>query len=443
VGPVGASVKWAKAWLIRLCIAYVVLYALPFPLTLLGYLPRIPLLGDIPGLEPAVGFLVGLYFRMSPLVSWVGRAVFGVEATRQTTGSGDTTFDYVLVFVILVFAILVATAWTAVVATRRRPDRVSPRLFDASRVIARFYLGTTLLSYGWDKVVPLQFPLPGPDRLLQPYGDSSPMGLAWTFLGASTAYQVFGGLCELLGGYLLFWRRTALVGALVSAAVLTNVMAINYFYDVPVKLFSTHLFLIAIFIAAPDLPRLRGLIGFQTPPPPRPDRPFWHATGRRRVAILVGHLLLIGTITAFHPIDLLQFARTSGFLREASPLAGIYRVESFERGGVMDRDNADDDRWVRVGMNPPGIATIQRASGVAVRMRLAVDEEGRTVSFFDRGGQPPPEPQFSYTLIEPGLVRLAGEFEGAATVVTMRRLEEASLLRERGYHWINEFPFNR
>ncbi len=33
-------------------------------------------------------------------------------------------------------------------------------------------------------------------------------------LGASSAYQIFAGLAELTGGYLLFWRRTSLRGAL-------------------------------------------------------------------------------------------------------------------------------------------------------------------------------------------------------------------------------------
>ena|GEM_PF-5392919 len=38
-----------------------------------------------------------------------------------------------------------------------------------------------------------QIPVPSPtlDRLVQPFGDASPMGLVWTFMGASTAYPIF------------------------------------------------------------------------------------------------------------------------------------------------------------------------------------------------------------------------------------------------------------
>lgn len=431
---------WARGWAVRFAIVYVVLYMLPFPLTLLGYVARLPFIGDIPGLGAAIGWVVGLYGQvMNPLVAWVGSTVFGVEATLQATGSGDRTFNYVAVFVAAVLSLVVATAWTA----RSRSKDLSPRVFDVSHVLARYYLATTMISYGWVKILPLQMPLPGPDRLMQPYGDSSPMGLVWTFIGASAAYQIFSGLCEALAGYLLFWRRTALLGALIAIAVMTNVMAINYFYDVPVKLFSTHLVLVAIFIAAPDLPRLAGFFGFSLPIVPRRATPFWTIAHRHRGWLAAAHLGLIGTITAFHVTDGLRQAREFGYLMERPATAGVWRVDSFERGGLADREVEDGDRWVRVGLNPPFAATIQRATGDAVRMRLDYADDARTLSFYDRGEQPPESPQFTYTMLDDGRLLLEGTFEGEPVRVILRRSEEGSLLLERGYHWINEYPFNR
>jgi hypothetical protein len=320
---------------------------------------------------------------------------------------------------------------------------MSPKTLDVSRVIARYYLATFLLVYGWIKVFPLQFPGPGPDRLLQSFGDASPMGLAWTFLGTSSAYQMFAGMSELLGGYLLFWRRTSLLGSLVAIAVMTNVVAINYFYDVPVKLFSTHLVLVALFIAAPDLPRLVGLFGFNLPAAVRADRPFWLRSGRRRGWVMAAHLAFVVTITGFHISDNGRSARGYGYLREVSPVTGIFVVESFERDGVVDRANADADRWVRVGINAPSTATIQRATGVGIRMRLALDEKAGTLSIFDRGGAAPAEPQFHYTFEGDHVLRLEGTFEGAPVVVRMKRSPDGALLTGRGYHWINEYPSNR
>ena len=93
-------------------------------------------------------------------------------------------------------------------------------------------------------------------------------------------------------------------------------------------------------------------------------------------------------------------------------------------------------------MSPPWTATIQRATGNAVRMRLELDEDARTLSFYDRGSAAPESPQFTYERLAGGL-QLEGRFEDTEVVVVLRRQEEESLLRGRGFRWINEYPFNR
>jgi hypothetical protein len=113
-----------------------------------------------------------------------------------------------------------------------------------------------MFSYGFVKVFKLQFPFFSPDRLLEPYGNSSPMGLAWNFLGFSKGYNYVMGCAEILSGVLLLFRRTTTLGALVTLVVAGNVMAINYCFDVPVKLLSTALVAMALFLLAKDIHRL-------------------------------------------------------------------------------------------------------------------------------------------------------------------------------------------
>ena len=401
--------SWLTSWLLRLGIVYVLVYIAPMESLLQG------------------------------VILSVGEAFFGVEASAQPTGSGDMTFNYLTLLVDIGVALVVSLVWAFLAG--RRP--VSARMHDVSRFVARYYLGFTMLTYGWAKVFPLQFPTPGPDRLIQSYGDSSPMGLAWTFLGASVGYQVFAGLCELVGGYLLFWRRTTLLGALVTAAVMTNVMAINYFHDVPVKLFSTHLFLIAAFLIAPDAPRLAGLFGFNLPVAAHTRRPFWRAPGRWIWAVMGVHVLFVGFLTVRMTRASLAQSRAFGVLAEVSPLEGVYRVESFERNGLVDREVEDAERWVRVGLNPPSFVTIQRATGDAQRVRLALSESDATMSFYPRDAERPSPPQFRYEASDAGVLRLEGQFEGARTVVVLRKDADGSLLTGRGFHWINEVPLNR
>jgi len=436
--PVGRTP--VRSWALRFVIAYLVLYMLPFPLTLLGTLGRIAPLVYVPGLSETIGWLLGLWPAMTnALTTLTGRVLFGVDVEPRLTGSGDQTFNYVALVSTGLLAIAVSLAWSVAVRGRR----VGATAFDVSRVLVRYHLGWYLLIYGWAKIFPLQMPAPGPDRLIQSYGDSSPMGLVWTFVGASVGYEIFSGFAEAIAGYLLFWRRTALVGSLMAMAVLANVMALNYFFDVPVKLFSTHLFLFGLFIAAPDLPRLVGMLGFNLPTAADARQPFWRRLGWSPRLAPVGTLVLVGALTGFHVHDGLEASRVRGFLAEIPRQEGIYVVRSFVQDGRTDRENEDGARWVRVGVNMPSLATIQRANGVAVRMLMAMDTTARTVSFYDRGGQPPDEAQFAYTEPEDGVLRLEGTFDGKPTTVVMQKTEQGALLVERGYNWINEYPFNR
>ena len=59
------------------------------------------------------------------------------------------------------------------------------------------------------------------------------------FFGFSKGYNLFLGLGEFIAGTLLLHRKTRLIGTLIALSIITNIVAINFFYDIPVKLFSS------------------------------------------------------------------------------------------------------------------------------------------------------------------------------------------------------------
>src|SRR5208282_4219864 len=118
---------------------------------------------------------------------------------------------------------------------RRRENYFS--LYKWFRLFIRFSLASQMLSYGWAKAIPLQMPFPSLVKLLEPYGNFSPMGVLWSSVGSSQAYEIFAGCAEMLGGILLLVPRTTMLGALVCLAATTQVFMLNMAYDVPVKLF--------------------------------------------------------------------------------------------------------------------------------------------------------------------------------------------------------------
>src|SRR5260370_37302481 len=113
-----------------------------------------------------------------------------------------------------------------------------------------------MLLYGMVKVVPLQMPFPFLTKLVEPFGNFSPMGFLWSSVGASPGYEMFVGSAEMLGGILLFLPRTTTLGALICLADATEVFVLNMTYDVPVKLFSFHLILMSLVLLVPELPRI-------------------------------------------------------------------------------------------------------------------------------------------------------------------------------------------
>lgn len=212
----------------RFCFLYLGLFCLTTQI-LTGLLP-IPSI-DIP--DP------GALPPMRQIVMWTAAHLFCVTKplVYSGSGSGDKTFDWVLAFCAFAFAVFGTLPWS--VLDRKRESYM--KLHRWFHLFLRFALGSEMVLYGMVKLVPLQMPFPFLTKLVEPFGNFSPMGVLWFSVGASPAYEMFGGAAEMLGGILLFFARTSTFGALVCLADLTQIFMLNMTYDVPVKLFSFHL----------------------------------------------------------------------------------------------------------------------------------------------------------------------------------------------------------
>jgi hypothetical protein len=416
IAPEVAPRGWSRGhrFAFRFVLAYLVCYNLPFPL-------------DVPPktqwLDDAVTWC---WHKLGVLV---GDLVFGVKITVFSNGSGDTTYDYVMLFTMGSIAMLAAIAWT--VADRRRIDY---RKLDAAlRVYVRYVLGFTMMSYGFAKVFKTQFPFPSADRLNETYGESSPMGLLWTMMGYSPGYNLFTGGIEVLGGLLLLWRRTALLGSIVSAGALANIVALNVFYDVPVKLYSTHLLLMSVYVMAPDLGRLAAVVVLNRPvaarPPPRPlsRRMTWAKRGVK--VALIGYAL-------YAQIDQQMSYRTM-MADDPSPVAGLFVVERFARDGVAA---TDAQRWHTFGVSPWGGVVIRSTDAPRLDFYAQVEPAGSMIVLVSDDGA---ASTFLYSRRGDRLHLLGVYAKHLIDATLVRRDESELLLVSRGFHWINEYPLNR
>ena len=419
----------------RFVAAYFILYNLPSP-------GHADLLRSIPGGSWVFTPYVNMWRAFVP---WVATHVFKlsgpVTVYPAVNGSGDSTLDYVQNFCFVVISAFAAMVWS--ILDRKRPNY--QRMNYWVRLWVRYSLAVTLFSYGFAKVFPLQFRPPGFGRLISTYGESSPMGILWTFMGASVAYTIFSGAMEVIGGALLLWRRTATIGAFFSAAVMTNVFVLNMCYDVPVKLYSGNLLLMAIFLMAPELGRLGRFMILRKPTDPPPlDTPNF---GRKwmRIAAVVVQVSFVGWVLYNNVSGTWKAYKGIGSAPKG-PLYGIYDVETFTQAG-QERPPllTDASRWKKVLVQSPTNFAIRTMNDAAQGFGSEYDEAQHTLAVFPFGDKSK-KSQFTYTQPDADHVILEGALPGGGPplVVKLKRVDLSKfLLTNRGFRWINERPFNR
>lgn len=418
-GPAWGPVK---KLLFRFAFMYLVLYNFPSPLHYLH-----------------IDQVDAWYFELwRPLVPWVAKHVFNVTIT--VFGGGDSVFTYVQLFCFLVISIAAALIWTLL--DRKRRNDV--RLYEWLRVYIRFVLAVTMIEYGAWKVFPSQFMAPATDRLMQPLGDSTRMQLLWTFMGSSVAYTFFAGLSELVGGLLLTLRRTTLLGALICIGALSNVVMLNFSYDVTVKQLSVHLLLMAVFLAAPDLRRLANVFVLNRPAEPEEVLPLFRRKWLARTAVACAAVFVLyetGALLYGSYRDLVDYGSEAA---SKSPLYGMWTVEELVVDGkVRPPLVTDGKRWRRMFFTTPGRLAIQLMSDSQERYNLVHDEQKRTL-VLSRRGDPNGKTTLVYRQPRPDVLFVEGPFDGHNVQARLRRTEPPKfLLVTRGFRWINERPVNR
>jgi hypothetical protein len=426
IGAVERPWKLTTRVLFRLSVVYFSLYVLTTQM--LGSLL------SLPGVEfPELSALP----PVRTIITWVALHVFRVTTplVLSGSGSGDKTSDWVHAFCVLVISLVATVIWSGLDRRRGR----YPRLHAWFTLFARFALGSTMVGYGMVKAVPLQMPAPSLARLIEPYGQFSPMGVLWASVGASRSYEIVIGCMELLGGVLLFVPRTATLGALICLVDTVQIFTLNMTYDVPVKLFSFHLIVLSLILLAPRAPLLAHAIGLV--PAPAPSREPSLLLPRRRLLLaaqIVFGLYLIGV--NLHGAR--QAWTTYGAGAPKSPLYGIWNVDQLSIDGhVRSPLVTDSDRWRRVLFDRPGLVAFQRMDDSLVYYAAKIDQTAASLTLTR------PNSTGSASLhIEreaPDRLMLDGTMDGHTVHMELRRTDTSFPLVTRGFHWVQEYPFNR
>ncbi|WP_223032723.1 DoxX family protein [Hanstruepera marina] len=374
-------------------------------------------------------------------LKWIGSTILGINYDYDISGygSGDHTFSYVKLFSGFLLSVLTTTIWSIV--DRKRPSYNA--LLYWFLVLLRLYLIYFMLVYGFVKVFKSQFPYPSLSRMLQPLGEFSPMGLAWTYMGYSNGFNIFTGTLEVIAGLLLISKRTQTLGALMVVGVMTHVAAMNFMYDIPVKLFSVHLVLMALFIFSTDSKRFCNVFLFNKPTESsqyfRPNKePLYN-----KITFWMKIVLLILVLVMILPRGLSN-SKKWGDKREKPYLYGIWEAAYF----IKNKDTlpplvTDYDRWRYLIIDYKDRATVKTMTDDIRAYNFIIDSTKQKASIFKRDSDTLNN-NFNYKNPNKYFLELEGVIDNDSLHIILNKVDhEKFMLNSRGFNWINERPFNR
>jgi hypothetical protein len=262
-------------------------------------------------------------------------------------------------------------------------------------------------------------------------------------MGYSTSYNIFTGLVEMVGGALVILPRLTTLGALISAAAMTNVFILNMSYDVPVKIFSLNLLLMSCFLLLPEFGRLANVFILNRPTPPL-ESPRLFQRRSLTIGLLAAQLLFLLWTAGSSLHQSYGQEKQYGDFAPRPPLYGIYSVDEFTVDGQTRPPLfTDQARWRRVDFDLNNNVGIFPPEGPVQRFRRKFDEKAGTLEL-TKPSDEKWKANFTVDRNSPGIMLLAGEMDGKKITAKLKKIELNSfLLNNRGFHWISEFPFNR
>jgi len=254
------------------------------------------------------------------------------------------------------------------------------------------------------------------------------MGVLWSFVGASPAYQSFTGCAELTGGILLFLPQTTMLGALVCLADAVHIFTLNMTYDVPVKLFSFHLILMSLILLAPEMRRIAAFVFSDREVAPSTRPALFQSSRRNRIAVWVQAVYGVAMIAVYAQSAHQSWYKYGGGSPK-SPLYGIWNVQQ-------------PGEWKRVIFDRPQAVSFQKQDDTFAGFQVTVDTKNSAIAVTK--GNDKNFGSLRYERVGSDAMKIDGTMEGKALHLQLKLVDRSKMmLVSRGFHWVQEYPFNR
>jgi hypothetical protein len=221
-------------------------------------------------------------------------------------------------------------------------------------------------------------------------------------------------------------------------------MVVNYCFDVPVKLLSTFLVVMCLFILVRDNRRLINFFFKNKEALPSNISPHRFRARWKNITLTTIKYLLVAYVVLGDFVRAVQSAGQFGDTAKKPPLYGLYTVESFVRNkDTLPPLTTDTSRWNKLIISYPGNAAVKLMNDSmkyysfkpdTVKHKIVVNIYADTLHKYT----------FTYVLQKPDIMALSGKWKQDSLQIRLRRLDEKKfLLLNRSFHWVNEYPLNR
>ena len=260
-------------------------------------------------------------------------------------------------------------------------------------------------------------------------------------MGYSEGYTVFAGIGEVVGGLLLLFRRTVSVGALVVFGVMVNVMMMNFCYDVPVKLLSTHLVIFSLFLLYLDRERIWAFVNNRVVVPVVYPPVFKNPRLERLKKWVKWFIIIL----AIGGMLMRSVIRKGVFkMQQQTDFPGYYQVKTFERNGEEILPLiTDSTRWNYLAIEHKSYAQVMMTDGSGAYYSMEMDSTKQEMQL-RRSKRTWENYSLRFQKGEKELILDGTSGDGDSLhIVLEHRIREDIPLISQGFRWVQERPDNR
>jgi hypothetical protein len=220
---------------------------------------------------------------------------------------------------------------------------------------------------------------------------------------------------------------------------MTHVAIMNFMYDIPVKIFSVHLTLIAFLIFSTDLKRFINVF-IKNKPTQVYD--YYNPIKDKTYHKTIFWIKVILTLFLSSLFFVKGTSRARGKNNNAKPyLYGVWEVEHYiKEGDTLKPLITDSERWRYLIIEQKDRALVKTMNDKNHWYKFETDTINKKAMIYSSGTKSETY-NFKYNLVNDKTLILKGNLYFYDLNIKLKRKE--FLLDSREFHWINETPFNR